>query len=124
MADAILSAEQVGDADLNDWSLKDDTLHARFEPEGFSAGARLALRVAAAADAADHHPEIDLRYGEVHVRLSSHDVGGVTERDIRLAHRISELAEQEGIVERGDEETPASEKSPSGSDGSADFDDS
>jgi 4a-hydroxytetrahydrobiopterin dehydratase len=69
-----------------------DTLQARFRTRDFATGMRLVERIAAEADKADHHPDIDLRYGFVHVVLSSHDVGGITQRDVRLARVISELA--------------------------------
>jgi 4a-hydroxytetrahydrobiopterin dehydratase len=45
-------------------------------------------RVAGLADERDHHPDIDIRYDTVKLRLSSHDAGGVTERDLALAQAI------------------------------------
>lgn len=45
-------------------------------------------RVAGLADELDHHPDIDIRYDTVKLRLSSHDAGGVTERDLALAQAI------------------------------------
>jgi 4a-hydroxytetrahydrobiopterin dehydratase len=51
-----------------------------------------------AAEAANHHPDLDLRYPLLNVRLLSHDVGGVTERDVALARRISELAAGLGVT--------------------------
>ena len=53
-------------------------------------------RVALAAEKADHHPDVDLSYGQVDVRLSSHDAGGVTERDVDLARQISGFASDVG----------------------------
>ena len=103
MADQTISKSAFDDEGLDDWSWQDDHISATFEPEGFSAGARFALQIAAAADAADHHPDIDLRYGKVEVRLSSHDVGGVSERDTKLARRISEIAEEQKLGDRGDD---------------------
>lgn len=102
MADGTISESTFDDADLADWSWKEDHLLGTFEPEGFSAGARFALQVAAAADAMDHHPEIDLRYGEVTIRCASHDVDGVSDRDLTLARRISEIAEEQKLGDRGD----------------------
>ncbi|MCC6387494.1 MAG: 4a-hydroxytetrahydrobiopterin dehydratase [Dehalococcoidia bacterium] len=49
-------------------------------------------RVAMAAEAMDHHPDLRIVYNRVELRLSSHDAGGVTARDVRLARRINELA--------------------------------
>lgn len=45
-------------------------------------------RVAGLAEAAGHHPDIDIRYNRVRLSLVSHDAGGVTERDARMAARI------------------------------------
>jgi len=47
--------------------------------------------IAALAAEADHHPDLDLRYTHVDIRLRSHDVGAVTGRDIRLARKITAL---------------------------------
>ncbi|QWC85491.1 4a-hydroxytetrahydrobiopterin dehydratase [Nocardioidaceae bacterium] len=102
MADGTISQSTFDDAELADWTWKDDHLLGAFEPEGFSAGARFALQVAAAADAMNHHPDIDLRYGEVTIRLTSHDVGGVSERDTTLARRISEIADEQELGDRAE----------------------
>jgi 4a-hydroxytetrahydrobiopterin dehydratase len=50
------------------------------------------VRVAFVAEAVDHHPDIDLRYRRVRLSLSSHDAGGVTQRDLDLADRVDALA--------------------------------
>ena len=49
-------------------------------------------RVAALAEAADHHPDIDIRYSMVTLVLSSHDAGGLTDNDFILAARLDALA--------------------------------
>ncbi len=51
-----------------------------------------------AAEEANHHPDLDLRYPFLAVKLVSHDVGGVTSRDLELAGRISELAAAAGVA--------------------------
>jgi 4a-hydroxytetrahydrobiopterin dehydratase len=71
----------------------DGTLHGSFTTADFASAVRLVERVAEAADAMNHHPDVQLGYGTVGFRLSSHDVGGVTDRDLRLALRIQELAD-------------------------------
>src|SRR6185437_12194889 len=53
---------------------------------------RLVDKVAEAADAMDHHPDIDIRWTTITFACASHSDGGVTAADIRLAHRINELA--------------------------------
>lgn len=49
-------------------------------------------RVAMVAETMNHHPDLRIVYNAVEIRLSSHDVGGVTDRDTRLAERINALA--------------------------------
>ena len=82
---------------LADWRVLLGALHARFATGDFATGLRLVNRIGEAAEQADHHPDLDLRYPHLNVRLVSHDVGGLTQRDVRLARRISELAAQEGV---------------------------
>ena len=84
--------------DLPGWSQSPAGLHTRLVTNDFATGLRLVQQIGAAAEAADHHPDLDLRYGYVDVRLISHDVGAVTDRDVRLAGTISELAAAEGVT--------------------------
>ncbi len=49
-------------------------------------------RVAAAADALDHHPDIDIRYTTITLVLSTHSAGGLTRKDFELAERIEQAA--------------------------------
>jgi 4a-hydroxytetrahydrobiopterin dehydratase len=62
----------------------------------FLTGIRLVDDVAAAAEAMDHHPDIDVRWRTVTFALSTHSAGGVTTLDLELARRIDELAEGHG----------------------------
>ena len=89
---ATLDGHDVETALLEDWRLMFSSLHARFETGDFATGLTLVDRIGAAAEEMDHHPDLELSYGRVDVRLTSHDVGGVTSRDIDLARRISDLA--------------------------------
>jgi 4a-hydroxytetrahydrobiopterin dehydratase len=88
-----LNEREIEDEDLQHWRVLFDALHARFRTGDFETGLKLVKKIGKAADKADHHPDIDLTYTKVDVRLSSHDVGGVTSRDIELARQISELAD-------------------------------
>lgn len=83
---------------LTDWRILFAVLHARFRTGDFATGLELVARIGAAAEAADHHPDLDLSYPHLVVRLTSHDVGGVTRRDVRLARTISGLARDLGVV--------------------------
>lgn len=59
----------------------------------FASAMVLANKVAAVAEAANHHPDILINYNKVTLTLVSHDSGGVTQRDIRMAGKISEIAD-------------------------------
>lgn len=92
-----LSPEQVAAEALDGWQQRGDQLVARYATGTFARGLSLVNDVGAAAEAANHHPDVDLRYGHVVIRLSSHDVGGITARDVRLARTISEIAAKLGV---------------------------
>jgi len=84
---------------LPDWRILLRSIETSFVAPSFSAGAAFIEEVARLADAADHHPDVDLRYpGRVHVLLTSHDVNGLTDRDAALAADISERAAASGLV--------------------------
>jgi len=87
-----LTFQQVEGEGLADWRYLFDALHARFRTGSFATGLELVDRIGAAAEEANHHPDVVLTYPQVDVTLSSHDVGGVTGRDLALARRISGFA--------------------------------
>jgi 4a-hydroxytetrahydrobiopterin dehydratase len=95
-----VSGVELREAGLPDWRLLVAALHARFDTPSYAAGLGLVAAIGAAAEELDHHPDLDLRYGHLNVTLASHDVGGVTSRDLRLAARISELAAAAGARPR------------------------
>ena len=84
--------------ELSDWRMLFDTLHASFDTGDFVTAVRLVDAIALAAEEMDHHPDLDLAYGRLDVRLMSHDVGGVTSRDVALARTITELAVGAGVT--------------------------
>lgn len=89
---ALLDGPAIEAEALRDWRVLFGALHARFATGDFATGLALVDRIGAVAEQADHHPDLVLTYGSVAVTLSSHDVGGVTGRDVRLARKISDLA--------------------------------
>ena len=93
-----LTHRQVIDAGLGDWRQVLGTLKARFRTGDFGSGLALVNRIGAAAEAAQHHPDIALTFPEVLVTLSSHDVGGITSRDVDLARVISQYAAEAGAA--------------------------
>jgi 4a-hydroxytetrahydrobiopterin dehydratase len=78
---------------LPGWSRRGTVLTKTFAWPTFARGIEFVDRVAKAADAADHHPDIDIRYTKVTCTLSTHDAGGITEKDLDLAGEIERLAE-------------------------------
>lgn len=96
-----LTGQQIHDEGLDGWRKVLNQLVVRFETGDFNTGAALVSRIAEAADEANHHPDVDLRYPHLTVTLISHDVGAITARDIRMARKISELAADAGISASG-----------------------
>lgn len=92
-----LTSREISDARLDDWRLLAQSLHARFLTGDFSTGFRFVSAVTEAAERVDHHPDVTLTYPFVDMKLISHDVSAITERDIKLARRISEIAREQGI---------------------------
>jgi 4a-hydroxytetrahydrobiopterin dehydratase len=93
-----LTAQEVEREGLSDWRILFRTLHARFETGSFATGLELVNQIGAAAEERNHHPDIDLTYPRVDVRLTSHDTGGVTSRDVELARTISQYAAELGAT--------------------------
>lgn len=79
---------QAAVARLPGWAVADGALVKRFTFPTFPEGVYFVDRVADAAEEAGHHPDIDIRYNAITMRLSTHDEGGVTEKDIALAEQI------------------------------------
>lgn len=93
-----LTGHQVEAALLADWRIMFDSLQARYRTGSFATGLALVNQIGEAAEELNHHPDLDLRYPTLHVRLSSHDVGGITRRDVDLARRITDLAGRLGAT--------------------------
>jgi 4a-hydroxytetrahydrobiopterin dehydratase len=93
-----LTRKQVAAEQLADWEYLVGVIEARYETGGFATGLELVNRIGAAAEEADHHPDLTLTWPLVHVRRVSHDAGGVTSRDVAMARRISEIAAEVGVT--------------------------
>lgn len=89
----LLSDEEVAAAlaDLRGWCGDSSGIQRTVTASSFLDGIRLVDAVAEAAEAADHHPDIDIRWVTVTFRLSSHSVGGVTALDLAMAKKINDL---------------------------------
>lgn len=79
---------------VEDWRMLAHGVCAYFRTGSFTAGAELVDAIAELAEAANHHPDIDLRYAGVTVRLITHEVGGLSTRDADLARQISDVARE------------------------------
>lgn len=77
-------------SDLPGWSRKGDALAKTYSFARFADGIRFVQQIADVADGMDHHPDIDIRYTKVTFSLSTHDAGGITQRDLDLAKKIEE----------------------------------
>ena len=79
----------------DDWTLEEDgkALVRTLKFNDFSEAFGFLTRVALYAEKADHHPEFTTVWNRVDFRLTSHDAGGVTERDVKLAQAINRLAQ-------------------------------
>ena len=73
---------------LPGWSRRGDAISRTYQFKAFLDGIAFVRRVAEAAERADHHPDIDIRYTKVTCTLSTHDAGGVTQNDLDLAAEI------------------------------------
>jgi 4a-hydroxytetrahydrobiopterin dehydratase len=83
---------------VDDWRVLFVGAYAHFSSGSFAEGLALVNAIGALAEAANHHPDIDLRYTGVTVHLVSHDVGNLSRRDVRLAQQISAAARDLGIA--------------------------
>ena len=76
---------------IKGWSFQNDGIEKEFEFKDFVEAFGFMARVALLAEKAYHHPEWCNVYNKVHVRLTTHDAGGVTDRDFKLAGGIQGL---------------------------------
>ncbi|HEY6496806.1 MAG TPA: 4a-hydroxytetrahydrobiopterin dehydratase [Trebonia sp.] len=92
-----LSGQQIADAGLDGWAYLLGGLQTRIHTKNFATGLSVVNAIGAAAEESNHHPDLTLRYTHVDVRLTSHDEGGVTDRDVRLGRVISSIAGDAGV---------------------------
>ncbi|MFC4125566.1 4a-hydroxytetrahydrobiopterin dehydratase [Nocardia rhizosphaerae] len=78
-------------ATLPEWSRDGDAITRTVEAPSFLDGIELVRKVAHAAEEADHHPDIDIRWRTVRFTLSTHSAGGLTALDTAMAHHIDTI---------------------------------
>jgi len=93
-----LTDEEIGAglAALDGWAPDGRTITREYRLSGFPAAVAFVVRVSYAAEAADHHPDLDIRYDRVRVSLTTHSQGGVTGKDLALAREIQSIADEGG----------------------------
>jgi len=78
------------------WKRRGGEIHRRFTFDDFAAAFAFVTQVAKHAQAKDHHPDVDIRYNQVTLALSTHSEGGLTEKDFASARHYSTLARRSG----------------------------
>ena len=87
--------EKLNDASINDWLSEQDgwerdgdMITKEFNFDSFRDGIVFVNRVATVADEMNHHPDIDIRYTTITIAMTTHDAGGLTEKDLELAQQV------------------------------------
>lgn len=90
---AVLTKDQVDAAlpDLNGWEHDDGALKRSVKFPEFLSGIEAVRRVAERAEEKDHHPDIDIRWRTVTFALVTHSEGGITDKDVAMAHDIDAI---------------------------------
>ena len=89
---ATLADDEIRAAVPAGWELvPGPAIEKTFELPTFPDAISFVDRIAVEAEAADHHPDLDIRYRKVRVALSTHDAGGVTQKDVDLASTVERL---------------------------------
>lgn len=95
--DERLTAVQFLEGAPSGWEAADQTATATFRTGSFATGVDLVVAIGRLADDANHHPDVLLRYPDVAVTLTTHDAGGLTQRDVDLARAITGSAAAMGV---------------------------
>ena len=91
-----LTRTQASEA-LPAWRYLLGRMHVAVDAGSFPAALRFVNEVGRIAEEHQHHPEIDLRYSRVHLAVSSHDAGGITDRDVAFGGAVTELIAASGL---------------------------
>lgn len=89
-----LSNEEINQKlkELNGWDLEESAIKKTFEFKNFLESIEFVNKVSTIAEELNHHPDILINYNRVTITLSTHDEGGVTDKDINLAKKIENLS--------------------------------
>jgi 4a-hydroxytetrahydrobiopterin dehydratase len=97
MTDAITPGQFHDSEGVDDWRVLASVASAYFRTDSFARGVEFIDAITVLAEAANHHPDVDLRYSGVTVRLTSHDVQSLSRRDVAFAKEISRAARDMSI---------------------------
>lgn len=92
MAD-LLTDEEIDQQLPAEWGREGEEIVRTYEFDSYLDGIGFASGAGGLAEEAWHHPEMTITWGEVEVRLTTHDAGGITAKDIELAERFDEIYE-------------------------------
>jgi 4a-hydroxytetrahydrobiopterin dehydratase len=76
---------------IPNWSKRAQTILRTFKFEGFLNSIDFVNRIARKAQKSNHHPDIDIRFNQVKLKLTTHDEGGITKKDFSLARQCDEV---------------------------------
>jgi 4a-hydroxytetrahydrobiopterin dehydratase len=94
MAETVLSAEEISTrlGELPQWELRDGWLRRTYKTPGWPHTLMLVNSIGYRAEAAFHHPDLNVGWAHVTVKLQTHSAGGITEKDFALAREIEAVA--------------------------------
>jgi 4a-hydroxytetrahydrobiopterin dehydratase len=73
------------------WTREGETITRTFEHKDFSEALAFVNKVGDVAEAADHHPDIDIRWNKVTLALTTHSANALTDKDVKVASQVNEL---------------------------------
>lgn len=93
-SEASYSAAQVADhlKDLPGWSYENGSIRRSYTTDGWPTTLMLVNLIGYLAEAADHHPDLNVTWSRVVVQLNTHSAGGITDKDFELARRFDAIA--------------------------------
>ena len=88
-----LSASEIQEQlkDINGWIFEENAIHTTFEFADFKDAFSVMTRIAFEAEVQQHHPDWSNVYNKLQISLSTHDAGGVTDKDFKLAKSIEKI---------------------------------
>lgn len=87
----LLSDDEIAEQLPDGWQREGDEIVRAYEFDSYLDGIGFASGAGGVAEEAWHHPEMTITWGEVEVRLTTHDAGGLTEKDMDLARRFNDI---------------------------------